>query len=328
MGKRASFSGKDECPECGNQDLISNYQGGETICDNCGLVITEQGQDRGPEWRAFNQAERNQRSRASRSRIGLPTFIGPHDKDSLGRKIPLSKRLELNRLKKWQARSRIFTSFDRNLGQAEAELDRLLDKLHLPSRVKGLAMSFYVEFLKKGLVRGRSIDGVVAAAIYAACRKLEIPRSLDDISEHSLLERKDIARDYRFLRRTLGLRQPVHRGSIFLGRVAGNLRLSEATQYMASQILDEAERRRISAGKDPRGLAAAALYIACRKTGEKRTQKEIAEEAGVTEVTIRNRYGELVKKLKINLEKEEQELFGTSLEAEQIIQNFSVLTNT
>ena len=128
----------DKCPECASNNLVHDYDTGETICGDCGLVLYEQMLDKGPEWRAFTQEEK-----ASRSRVGTPTSYSIHDKglsttisqvdrDAFGRKLPLSTRLQMWRLRKWQIRSRVHSSSDRNLAQAMAELDRLSEQsLHL-----------------------------------------------------------------------------------------------------------------------------------------------------------------------------------------------------
>lgn len=292
---------REECPECGNRNLIHDSEEGEIVCNSCGLVITEQEIDRGPEWRAFTQAEREKRARASPQQIDLPTYINPLDRDAFGRKISVSERNKMFRLRKWQARSRYFDSVSRNLNIAQNELDRLLDILHIPPQAKELAMTIYRKSLEKRLVRGRSINAMVAASLAVACRKLQISKSFIEISAKSMADKKEVARDFRLLLKRLELRMPVHDLSMYIKKVGGNLKISETTQNRAFQILTEAQERRVISGKDPKGLAASALYIACVENNEKRTQEEIAKEAGVTEVTIRNRYKDLMKSLEIKV---------------------------
>ncbi len=297
----------DRCPECGSQNLIHDYDSGETVCGDCGLVLSEQMMDKGPEWRAFTQEEKE-----SRSRVGIPTSYSVHDKglstaisridrDAFGRKLPLSTRLQMWRLRKWQIRSRVHSSIDRNLAQAMAELDRLSDKVYVPSSVKEKAAVVYRKALDKGLVRGRSIAAIAAAALYAACRTSGTPRTLREISEASLVDKKDVARCYRLLLRELNIQMPIADPLTYVSKIAERTGISGKTQGLAIGILREARRKRAAAGKDPMGLAAAALYIACLKNNEKKTQKEIAEAAGVTEVTVRNRYKTLKRQLGIEL---------------------------
>jgi len=297
----------DKCPECGSPNLVHDYDTGETVCGDCGLVLYEQMMDKGPEWRAFTQEEK-----ASRSRVGVPTSYSVHDKglstaisqvdrDAFGRKLPLSTRLQMWRLRKWQIRSRVHSSIDRNLAQAMAELDRLSDKVYIPPPIKEKAAVTYRKALDKGLVRGRSIAAIAAAALYAACRGSGTPRTLREIAEASLVDKKDVARCYRLLLRELEVHMPIADPLTYVSKIAERTGISGKTQGVAIQILREARNRRAAAGKDPMGLAAAALYIACLQNGEKKTQKDIAEAAGVTEVTVRNRYKTLKKQLKLEL---------------------------
>jgi transcription initiation factor TFIIB len=296
----------DKCPECASKNLVHDYDTGETICGDCGLVLYEQMLDKGPEWRAFTHEEKT-----SRSRVGMPTSYSIHDKglstiisqvdrDAFGRKLPLSTRLQMWRLRKWQIRSRVHSSSDRNLAQAMSELDRLSGKVNISPPIKEKAAVVYRKALDKGLVRGRSISAIAAAALYAACRKSGTPRTLREIAEASLVDKKDVARCYRMLLQELDFHMPISDPLTYVSKIAEINGISGKTQGAAIAILGEARRKRFAAGKDPLGMAAAALYIACLQHSEKITQKEIAEAAGVTEVTVRNRYKAL--KTQLNLE--------------------------
>jgi len=179
------------CPECGSTNLVEDYDVGEISCHNCGLVISEHALNQGPEWRAFTKEEKDERGR-----VGIPTSFSIHDKglstvidrvnrDAYGRQLPLATRLEMLRLRKWQIRTRVHSSADRNLAQAMAELDRLTDMLHIPASIKERAAIVYRKALDNGLVRGRSIAAIAAASLYAACRMSETPRTLKDVSAAS-----------------------------------------------------------------------------------------------------------------------------------------------
>jgi len=294
------------CPKCGNDKLIYDSARGEIICPECGFVISERIIDRGPEWRAFTPEEREKRSRvgAPLERItpeSLSTDIDWRSKDAAGREISLRRRIEMLRLRKWHVRARIQSSIERNLAQAQMELDRLSSQLGLPKRVKDRALEIYRKALESGLVRGRSIESVVAASIYAACRELRVPRTLDEIARYTRAGRKDVARCYRLLVREAAIRIPLPDPIDFVPRIGELLGLTGITVRKAIEILKKAKTTGITAGKDPAGLAAAAIYIAALLTGEVRTQKEVAQAAQVTEVTVRNRYKELAKRLKIKL---------------------------
>jgi transcription initiation factor TFIIB len=297
----------EKCPECLSKNLVHDYDSGETICGDCGLVLYNQTLDKGPEWRAFTLQEK-----ASRSRVGAPASYSIHDKglsttisqidrDAFGRKLPISTRLQMWRLRKWQIRSRVHSSFDRNLAQAMTELDRLSSVVHIPSSIKEKAAVIYRRALDKGLVRGRSINSIIAASIYASCRGSGTPRTLRDISEASLVNRKDVARCYRLLLKELEFHMPIADPLTYISKIAEKNGISGKSQGVAIAILREGRRKRFVAGKDPMGLAAASLYIACLQNNEKITQKDIAEAAGVTEVTVRNRYKSLKKQLNLEV---------------------------
>ncbi len=295
------------CPECGSGNLIEDFDLGEIICRACGLVLSEHAINSGPEWRAFTKEEKD-----DRGRVGIPISYSIHDKglstvidrvnrDAYGRSIPLQTRLEMLRLRKWQIRTRVHSSADRNLAQAMAELDRLTDMLHIPATIKERAAIVYRKALDAGLVRGRSIAAIAAASLYAACRASETPRTLKDVAATSKIRKKDIARCYRLLIRELDLRMPVEDPVKCISKIATKVEITMPTQHRAIRIINEAKKKGIVAGKDPMGLAAAALYVACVLETEKKTQKEIAEVANVTEVTVRNRYKGLKESLKLDI---------------------------
>ena len=294
---------KEKCPRCGKATLVTDANTGENFCGKCGFVLTEKISESGPEWRSFSKEEHDGRSRAgvptslAMHDMGLATIIGPTNKDSTGKPLSSSMKSTIERLRTWDSRSQVHEPVDRNFRQAFSELDRLKDKLAVGDAVVEKAAYIYRKALEKGLVRGRSISALIASALYAACRDTETPRNLKDIGHASNIKRKDIARCYRLLLRELNLKMPVVNPVNCIARIASIASLSEKTKREATRILRKAEELKISAGKDPMGLAAAALYVACVSNGENKTQRDVAEAAGVTEVTIRNRY----KGLKIAL---------------------------
>ncbi len=308
MGKKGNMlSREDVCPECRSTNIVHDPDSGELICGDCGLVMKDSMLNEGPEWRAFTPTEKD-----SRSRVGVPLSFAVHDKglttmigrvgrDAFGRRIPMDTKLQMLRLRKWQIRSRVHSSMDRNLAQAMAELDRLSDKLHIPPSIKEKAAVIYRRSLDRGLVRGRSISAITAASLYAACRMTQTPRTLREISAQSPIEKKDIARCYRLMLRELDIQMPKPEAQLRVPKIAAKVGVGEKTQQTAVDLLRRATRLKTTAGKDPMGLAAAALYIACVMCDEKRTQKMIADAAGVTEVTIRNRYKGLKEALKLEI---------------------------
>jgi transcription initiation factor TFIIB len=182
-----------------------------------------------------------------------------------------------------------------------SELDRLSGKVNISPPIKEKAAVVYRRALDKGLVRGRSISAIAAASLYAACRKSGTSRTLREIAEASLVDRKDVARCYRLLLQELDFHMPIADPLTFVSKIAEKNGITGKTQGAAIQILREARQKRFAAGKDPMGMAAAALYIACLQNNEKVTQKDIAEASGVTEVTVRNRYKALRTQLNIKI---------------------------
>jgi len=287
---------QDICPRCSKGPMVVDASGGELFCSSCGFVVKDKIEEVGPEWRAFSKEEKDDRSRTgvpsslAMHDMGLATVIGLADRDASGRSLPVSMRATIERLRTWDGRSQVHEPVDRNLRQAFSELDRLADKLNVSDSVIEKAAYIYRKALERGLVRGRSISALIAASLYAACRDTETPRTLKDVSGVSNVKKKDVARCYRLLLREMDIRMPVVDPTKCISRIASKSGLSEKTKRKALDILRKAEETRTSAGKDPMGLAAAALYVACVILGENKTQKDVAEAAGVTEVTIRNRY--------------------------------------
>jgi transcription initiation factor TFIIB len=142
-------------------------------------------------------------------------------------------------------------------------------------------------------VRGRTISSVVATAIYIACRETGAPRTLKDIAICTNMKRKDLARTYRLLVLELDLKIPMVDPIKCLVKVANRANLNEKITRKAISNMEVVIESGVSAGKDPMGLAAAVLYLSCNFAGENMTQADIADAAGVTEVTVRNRHKEL-----------------------------------
>jgi transcription initiation factor TFIIB len=182
-----------------------------------------------------------------------------------------------------------------------SELERLSGKVSVSPSLREKAALIYRKALDKGLVRGRSINSVTSAALYAACRETGTPRTLRDIAEASLVDKKDVARCYRLLLQELHFTMPIADSLTYVSKIAEKNGISGRTQGAAIAILAEARRKRFAAGKDPMGMAAAALYIACLQHNEKITQKDIADASGVTEVTVRNRYKALKRQLNLEV---------------------------
>lgn len=271
------------------------------------MIVQSNSIDQGAEWRAFNTDEMDKKSRVGAPSTltlhdkGLSTMIDWRDRDAMGNKLSPQKRAEAYRLRKWQIRMRVHSSLDRNLAYAMSELDRLTSQLGIQKTIKETAAMIYRRSIKLKLIRGRSIEAMVAASIYTACRLSKMPRTLDDFAQNTRINRRDLGRCFRLLLRELEIHIPTVKPTVFVSKFANELQISNQSQQMAVDILERAKRIGITIGKDPTGLAAASIYVAALSNGEKKTQREIAKVANITEVTVRNRYKEIVKNLNIDL---------------------------
>ena len=286
-----------QCPECGGINLFWNKDKGEVICKDCGLVVEEKMVDAGMDLQGkFDKSEKKGRGGAPISiqkfDKGLTTNVG--EISDIYRLEPKQTRKFL-RLKKWQ--ERVSTSIERNLRLAMAELRVISSYLNLPNVIKDEASRIYNHVLQRGLVRGRSMESVIAACLYAACRSYNIPRTLDEMATASDVERKEIGRTYRFIIRKMQIKVKQSSPKDYISRFSSVLHLSPKTQNDALKILDQAKDVELTSGRGPAGIAAAALYVAALINDEKKTQREVADIAGITEVTIRNRYKELIERL-------------------------------
>ncbi len=304
MHQKIKIKAEKICPDC-KGILITDYKHGEVICKKCGLVLEEGLFDFGPEWRAFDEEQKSKRARTggpvkyAKLNKGLTTEIDRYDRDIRGGTIQPERKAQLYRLRKWQRHSRMSDSVQRNLSIALPELDRMCAFLNIPNNVKEKCAMWYRKAVSQGLVRGRSIESVVAGIIYLISRQYRVPKTLEELEEASGVKKKEIGRSYRFVCRNLGVRMPVATPMDYVPKFASQLNLSGETEAKAIEILEAAREKGVTSGRGPTGVAAAAIYLAGKLTNDKTlTQKCIADKlAGVTEVTIRNRYEEMAKEL-------------------------------
>ncbi|WP_338738658.1 transcription initiation factor IIB [Haloplanus salilacus] len=288
------------CPECSGS-LVTDEEHGETVCADCGLVVETDEIDHGPEWRAFNSSERDSKSRVGAPTTqmmhdkGLSTNIGWQNKDAYGKSLSSSQREKMQRLRTWNERFRTRDSKERNLKQALGEIDRMASALGLPENVRETASVIYRRALSEDLLPGRSIEGVATAALYAAARQAGTPRSLDEIATVSRVEKMELTRTYRYVVRELKLEVKPADPEQYVPRFASQLDLSEESSRQARDLLRASREQGVHSGKSPVGLAAAAVYAAALLTNETVTQSEVSEVADISEVTIRNRYKELLE---------------------------------
>ncbi|HEY6669109.1 MAG TPA: TFIIB-type zinc ribbon-containing protein [Candidatus Nitrosopolaris sp.] len=296
------------CSICNKKEgqAVTDPKSGEVICSNCGMVMVEAVSENRSEWRAFKTEEANQRSSTgtptslARHDMGLATIIGRTDKDASGRGLDASMRSTMERLRTWDSRIQVYSPADRNLRQAFGMLERVKDKLGLSATIIEKTAYIYRKAQERGLVRGRTIRSVMAAAIYITCREMAMSRTLNDVAFLNNIKRKELARTIRLLILELDIKIPILDPIKCVVRVANKVNLSEKTKRQAMAIMHNVTKSGISAGKDPMGLAGSVLYLSSKNSGENITQMDIAEAAGVTEVTIRNRFKDLRNRIDLN----------------------------
>ncbi|MFH1623342.1 MAG: TFIIB-type zinc ribbon-containing protein [Candidatus Aenigmatarchaeota archaeon] len=298
------------CPECHIKVIVRDYHNGEAVCGNCGLVVADNLMNMGAEWRAYTPEEMDERSRTGPPRRAMTdmgtTFQPGETKDP-------SELWKYQRLKRQDAHSKIRTADERSVRIANSEIERMCSILNAGWGLQEYAKTLYlqachVEYVdkgkkRKGMLRGRSIDDLAAASIYAAYKMRRVPKKLDDVAEASKRGKKEIARTFRDMFWKMGMKAVVPDARLCVPKIAAAIGLPTQTEDLATTVLGKYRDMKKSAGKDPYGLAAASVYYSAkfvRERGGKTngvdyryTQEPIAEAAGVTSVTIRNRYKDI-----------------------------------
>ncbi len=294
------------CTECG-ENIFFDENRGLIVCEECGLVHSEKHIDHGPEWRAFDADQKKKRTRTGAPMTymihdkGLSTMIDWKNRDIFGKEIPAKLRGQIYRLRKWQSRIRVSDATERNLTFALSELDRMASNLELQKNLRECSAKIYRDAVEAHLIRGRSIEGVAAASLYAACRMYKVPRTLNEIAEVARVDKKEIGRSFRYISNQLELNLNPTKPLDFLTRFISELGLTPKCQKMAKVIIRMAEERGLTSGRGPTGVCAAAIYASSLLTNERRTQRKIACVSSVTEVTVRNRFSELVENLNLGI---------------------------
>ena len=280
------------CPECYGK-IILIQEKGETVCSYCGLIIYE---------RQFDLSHKgiriyNKDGRVKKERLGNP--ISPLIPD-----ITLCTYIDKNyinnsELKRAVRRDSDLTWKSRNLLIASNELKRIGHNLNLPSFILEEAFSLYKKAFKTNLLKGRSIIGMITACVYYSCKNKSIPRTFQEFLNETPLSNKIIKKCYNILVRELNLKVVNTNPMSFIPKFAAELNLDFDIEILTRKLLQPMINKNLFCGKDPKGFCAGALYFACKIKNLHVTQKEIAKIVGVTEVTLRSRYNELLKNIKL-----------------------------
>ena len=301
------FSSKEiiscEFDSCSTQPKITDSERGEVFCGGCGLVLTEKIEDASSEHISYTQEEYMTQTRSGPATSltmhdrGLSTIIG-QNRVSSGNVLSGKTKATFYRLRTWDQRTKS-RSKNRSLSQAFTVLDGIKSKLGIPQTVVEKTAYIYRKAAAMNLARGRSIAPLVSAALYAACREANTPRTLDDISDAGNISRKILSRTYRTLVRRLGLSIRQYDSTGFVTRISNILSVKEKTQRDAFEILRKSEEKELSAGKNPVAHATASLYLASILNGETISQTAFSNASGISSVTIRNRVTSIRKGLNL-----------------------------
>ncbi|MDE1830533.1 MAG: transcription initiation factor IIB [Thaumarchaeota archaeon] len=292
------------CPRCGQNKMVIDASRGELLCQHCGLVMEENLEHSGPEWKTYDDTPNQSRVGSPMSLamhdMGLNTVIGSSGKDAFGKQIPHDALDKIERLRMWNNRASMHSSEDRNYRLAFSELERLKDKLALPDALVQETAYVYRKAHLNRLCKGRTTTAIVTASLYAVCRKNDIPHTLSEIAKLANIDRKVLSRSYRKLVQQLNLQMPVADPIKSLIFISSKVNVKEKTKRIAFKILEEAKKNELASGKDPVGFASAALYIACQINGESKSQKDIVLSSSPTTVmTIRTRCKEIRESLNL-----------------------------
>ena len=296
---------KCQLDACKTYPIITDSERGEMFCGGCGLVLVQNIIDISHESNGYSSEDFMKLTRTGPATSltmhdrGLSTVIGIN-KDFSGNNLSNKTKYEFNRLRTWDQRSKSRSTV--TLSKAFTLLNTMKTKLAIPDNVVENAAYIYRKIVSEKLTRGRTLASLVAAALYAACRENNIPRTLDDVAKAGNIERRILSKDLRTIIKRLGLNLSQYDISSFISKISNNMNLSEKTKRDAFIILKRCETKEITAGKHPVAQAVASLYIACIINGEKISQKKFSEESGVSDVTIRNRTVLIKKALKITEE--------------------------
>ncbi len=299
------------CPECHSTHIIMDEDHGEQVCADCGLVLRENIIDESKDWRAFDSIQEEKRAHAGAPMTpllhdkGLSTEISYGFRDYNGNTISRKNRLVVLRMRKWQYRTRAKNTAERNLMAALKQLSTIASRLGLPRNVRDDAAVIYRKAVEKNLIRGRNTESLVAASLYATCRKAWIPRTLQEIADQTSLPEKDakrkVAKSYRFLLRVMNLQTAPPSPFDYILRYSNELELDPEVRQKTVEILRMASEKGISVGKSPLSMVAGAIYLAGKVCGKRKRQHDIVRVIGITEVSIRNRYREMEERLDLRV---------------------------
>lgn len=322
------------CSECG-ANLVQDPSKGEYICEKCGCVAMDQMEDFGRESNATDFEEKSRNTRASGSTsfafhdYGLRTEIAYGSKDYAGKSIDYQMAETMNSIRKWHIRSRIVSPQERRLSHVLTKINETCAALSLPKLLVETAAVVYRNFESNCEAKGKSIACMAAAAIYLACKKCSVVRSLEEIVAATGVTDQDrstvklASKYYRMMVMELGvfteqthtppnasqrpayqLQQPPTAALTtdhYISKLANMAKIDTKVERLAIDIAHKTDDHMLADGKAPNGLAAAYIYIASTLLGVNILQRDVSSLSGVTEVTIRNRCKDILAGFKLTV---------------------------
>ena len=307
-----------------NYKTISDPETREVICVTCGKVLSYEKNGKCLSPRIYEEMNNNNNVNGTGPTINneltshnititvpynieSPTIIGRTNVDATGRKIGTDMENIINKLRVLEKRTRYNNATDRNLKYAFEQMNKLKYKLGIPDVIIKKSFYFYKKAQSSGIVRGRTIDGIVSASIYLACKEFERPTTLKEISKATNVKIKTISHYYRILVVELGLETvPVIDPMKCIVKITNKMNLKESTGRKAIQIMADVKRNMIHEGKNPIAIAASTVYAACKidedynsKKGKTKTQREIAKSIGISDSVLRKWYNDIVYTLNL-----------------------------
>jgi len=303
----------NSCPEC-STNLIEDTSKGECFCPDCGYVVVDQIETRGPESISSDFEDRMKNARTgspmsySLHDLGLRTEIAYSFKDFSGKPLDSSVAEQMHGVRKWHSRIRVSSPKERRLSNVLSKINETCASMGLPKLITETASMIYRNYESQSAAKGKSVVCMAAATVYLACKRCSVLRSLEEIvaatgaqnANDSYL--KLTSKYYRMLVMEIGgnVQQQLSIDH-YISKLANMAKIDVKVERLAVQMAHVTEDHVLADGKAPNGLAAAYLYIASILLGVNVLQRDVSSLSNVTEVTIRNRCKDILTNYKIRV---------------------------
>ncbi len=292
--KTEIYESTDYCPEC-NGMLINNLEKGEILCSNCGLVLQEKELD----YSNFEKRMFSKQDQIAKARTGTPISTLLPD---LSLCTVINKSDILNSDLKRAVKINSHLSWEKhNWLMAATELKRISSALSLPDHIKNATFKLYKKTFKTHLLKGRSIYGMISACVYYICKEYDVPRTLHDVMKETAVDFEKVKKCYKILINKLNLKTHGVNPVLLIPKFIADLHLNPDVEKKSIHALQTYLKNQPHTGVNPKGLCAGAIYLICKIKNLRINQRTIAKVVGVTEITLRSRYKEIVNGLSFDI---------------------------